>query len=503
MSQTVVGAAIRRIALGALLLCLAATPILAQPAGDARTGKVAQSGILSMLPADATSEHKIDTSAGPLAYTATAGTLSLFDQDGERSAAIFYTAYRRSGGGDAARPLTFVFNGGPGAASAYLHLGLAGPQVVAFGAERDGASARLVANPDTWLQFTDLVMLDPVGTGWSHAAKSGKDNDFWNVRTDAQSLAKAIALYVAKNDRGASPTYLLGESYGGFRAAKVAAALQREQGLFVTGIVMVSPLLEAPLIFGGTRYPLGAALQLPSFAAAELDRRGAWSADAQAAAERFAMNEYLTTLAGRPPEGEAARDFYARLAALTGVPTDTVTRTRGFLRDAIVKHAAGPGRIAGSYDASETFPDPYPEAADAEGPDPTLDGYTAALGGLMARYARDELGFVTEMTYRLLNRDVAGKWDWGKGGRTQASVSGDLRELLALNPRLSILVAHGRSDIVTPYMVSRYVRDHLPAFAAGRTALRVYKGGHMFYTAPAERAAFTADIGAFYRKPGL
>jgi carboxypeptidase C (cathepsin A) len=108
------------------------------------------------------------------------------------------------------------------------------------------------------------------------------------------------------------------------------------------------------------------------------------------------------------------------------------------------------------------------------------------------------------MTYRLLNREVAGKWDWGgSGGRSQASIAGDLRELLALNPRLSILVAHGRSDAVTPYMVSRYVRDHLPPYAAERTQLQVYKGGHMFYVEPAERAAFTADVGAFYRKPGL
>ena len=175
-------------------------------------------------------------------------------------------------------------------------------------------------NPQTWLGFTDLVMIDPVGTGWSRPAKSDGGSAFYSVRSDAQSLAKAVALYLAKNGRAKSPKYILGESYGGFRAAKVAQTLQREQGIALSGIVMVSPLIEGSLIFGGTRFALGAALQLPSLAAAELERKGTFSKEAQAQAERFALTDYLTTLAGAPPKGDAARDFYARVAQISGLP---------------------------------------------------------------------------------------------------------------------------------------------------------------------------------------
>src|SRR6266571_980873 len=175
--------------------------------------------------------------------SATAGTLSLFDQSGERSAAVFYTAYVAKSADGAKRPVTFVFNGGPGAASAYLHVGLVGPRIIDFGpGNREVSAARLQDNPQTWLAFTDLVMIDPVGSGWSRPAKPDGGSAFYGVRADAQALAKAVALYVAKNGRGNSPKYILGESYGGFRAAKVAQTMQREQGIMVSGIAMLSPV---------------------------------------------------------------------------------------------------------------------------------------------------------------------------------------------------------------------------------------------------------------------
>src|SRR5262245_36459375 len=333
----------------ALLIAVTATAALAQQGGrpqrqgppqqnEQRQGSPDQS-VLRLLPADAVTEHSIDTPSGKLDYTATAGTLSLLDQSGERAAAVFYTAYVLKGGDPAKRPVTFVFNGGPGAASAYLNLGLVGPRILDFGpGSRDAASVRLKDNPQTWLAFTDLVMIDPVGSGWSRAAKPDGANAFWGVRRDAEAIAKTIALYLANNHRSASPKYLLGESYGGYRAAKVARALKREQGITVSGIVMVSPLVESALIFGGTRFALGAALQLPSLAAAELERRGTFSKQRMADAEQFALNEYLTTLAGPPPRGEAARTFYAKVADITGLPLDIVTRSRGFIRDAYVKN---------------------------------------------------------------------------------------------------------------------------------------------------------------------
>jgi carboxypeptidase C (cathepsin A) len=465
-----------------------------QRQGDARES------VLRLLPADSVTEHSVDIPAGKLAYTATAGTLSLFDQSGERSAAIYYTAYVAKNADGANRPITFVFNGGPGAASAYVNLGLVGPRIAEF-VGNDPASARLQDNPQTWLAFTDLVMIDPVGTGWSKAAKADGASAFYGVRRDAESIAKTIALYVAKNGRGNSAKYLLGESYGGFRAAKVAQALQHDQGIVVSGIVMLSPLIEGGLILAGNRFALGAALQLPSLAAAELERKGTFSKEALAEAERFALTDYLTTLAGPRPKGDAAHDFYARVAQITGLPEDVVTSSRGFIRDAYVKRLrSAEGKIVSRYDATFAVPDPFPEQEAARGPDPLLDGLTRAYGGLYASYARDELGFKTEMTYVLLASDISGKWDWDGGGRDSASVSSDVRELLALNPSFRLLIAHGYSDMVTPYAVSRYVLDHLPPIGdPSRAQLRLYRGGHMFYIDADSRKAFSADARNFYQ----
>ena len=215
------------------------------------------------------------------------------------------------------RPLTFVFNGGPGAASAFLHLGLVGPRMLDLGPDgRDAATAQLRDNPDTWLAFTDLVLIDPIGTGWSRTVKPDDAKHFWSIRSDAESFAKAIALYVAKNNRAASPKYLFGESYGGFRAAKVARALQRDQGIVTSGIVMLSPMLEGWLTFGDDESALRAALQLPSLAAAKLERKNAFTPAALADAEKFAMTDYLTTLAGAPPQGDAGKAFYRTRGAI-------------------------------------------------------------------------------------------------------------------------------------------------------------------------------------------
>jgi carboxypeptidase C (cathepsin A) len=459
-------------------------------------------GVLSLLPADSVTEHTIDMATGKLAYTATAGTFALFDQTGERSAAVFYTAFVAKPN-DSTRPVTFVFNGGPGAGSAFLDLGLVGPRIAAFGNGFDGTSVRLVDNPDTWLAFTDLVLIDPVGTGWSRPAKPDGGSGFWGVHRDAESMAKAIALYVAKNGRVSSPKYILGESYGGFRAAKVARVLQTSQGILPSGIVMVSPMIEGHFQFGGDQFALGAALQLPSLAAAELERKGTFTPSALAQAERFALTDYLSALAGPPLRGDAAHGFYARVAQITGLPEDVVARERGFIRDAYVKnlHSAD-HKIVSHYDATFAVDDPNPEQVSARGPDPYLDGFIRAYGSAFVAYARDELGFKTDMTYNLLASDISGKWDWEDGGgHSPPSAAEDLRQLLALTPSFRLMIAHGYSDLVTPYAVSRYVLDHLPSADGKRAELRLYRGGHMFYADPQSRNAFTADARAIYAAP--
>ena len=456
-------------------------------------------GVLRLLPADSVTEHNVTTAQGRLAYTATAGTLPFYDQSGEQSAAVFYVAYVTKDRGPN-RPLTFVFNGGPGAASAFLNLGLVGPRHLELGpAARNAAGAKLTDNPETWLAFTDLVLVDPIGTGWSRTVKPDEAKNFYSVRSDADAMAKAIALYVSRNDRAGAPIYLLGESYGGFRAAKVANAVRREQGINIDGIVMLSPLLEGWLTFGDDQSALRAALELPSLAATHLEDTHSFTPEALAAAEKFALGDYLSTLAGPPLQGDAARAFYERVAGLTGLPVDTVTRASGFVTSDFVKllHA---GKVVSRYDATFAVDDPFPEQRGSHAPDPILDGVARAYGGAFAAYARNELGFKTEMTYTLLASDIAGHWDWGGGGRGQAGVDEELRVLLSFSPNFRLLIGSGVSDLVTPYAETRYVLDHLPpSDPPGRAVLKTYRGGHMLYLDPQSRKAFTADAAAFYK----
>lgn len=462
-----------------------------------QAGKAEGASIFDLLPANSSTEHRLATPTGDTSYTATAGTIDLFGQTGARNAKVFYTAYTVPAG-DTPRPLTFVFNGGPGAASAYLHLGLIGPKVADFGQGRqDGTKPRLEDNADSWIGFTDLVFVDPVGTGWSRAAPDVQ-NAFYGVRQDAESLAKFIALYTQKNNRLSSPKYLVGESYGGFRSAKVAKALKDSQGILVSGIVMVSPMIDGSFLTTADTDPVTAALLLPSLAAAELERKGAFSAEKISDAEAYAMSTYLVSLAGAPPSGPDAEALYARVSSLTGLPEDVVVRTRGFVSSVYRKQSAGDGQVVSLYDGADISTDAYPERANVINDDSILDGYTRAYGALFAAYASNDLHFETEMTYTLLNGEVNRQWDWD-GRRSDANASDDLRDLLSVIPSFRLAVLHGYSDILTPYGVSKFILDHLPEpLARGRTELKLYRGGHMFYTDPGSRRQASEDIRSFY-----
>lgn len=468
------------------------SPAQHQTAGD--------KGVLRLLPADSVTQHTIETPAGKLAYTATAGTLPLYGESGEQIASIFYTAYVKKNAGPN-RPITFAFNGGPGAASAFLHLGLAGPRILDLGPHaRDAARAKLIDNPDTWLRFTDLVFIDPIGTGWSRTVNPKDARAFWSVEGDADAMAKAVALYISRSNRDGSPKYLLGESYGGFRAAKVARKLQSEQGIVPAGIVMLSPLLEGWLTFGDDESALNSALLLPSLAATALERKGQYSADKLKAAETFALGDYLSTLAKAPPQGEAAKAFYEKVAAVSGLPLDVVTQQRGFVNRGVVKNLrANDSKIISIYDATYAVDDPYPGRRGSHQPDPILDNVARAYGGAFAAYARNELGFKTPMTYKLLAKDVTRHWKWD-GSRQGVGVDNDLRVLLSYDSSFRLLIAHGLSDLVTPFGATQYLLNHLPPLPPkGRVALKLYPGGHMIYLDPASRKAFSADAAKFYR----
>jgi len=242
-------------------------------------------------------------------------------------------------------------------------------------------------------------------------------------------------------------------------------------------------------------------MQIPSLAAAALERKGELTPERITETERFALGEYLITLAGPPPRGDAARTFYTRVAEMTGMPLEVVTRTRGFIRDNYVKHLrAAEGLIVSRYDVNFTGPDPHPESATPRGPDPLLSTVSRAYSGAMSVYVREELGYKTDMTYVLLSGEANNRWDWGRGsGRDSASVDEDLRTLFTLDPAFRLLVVHGYADMVTPYSVSRYVLDHLPDFPnPSRAQLKVYRGGHMFYIDEGSRRTFSTDARSFY-----
>ena len=467
--------------------------------------KSAAGGLLALLPADSVTQHTIEAAGRKLAYAATAGALPVRDDKGEETARVFYTAYTLTGVKPADRPLTFVFNGGPGAGSAYLQLGLAGPYRLDFGGANDGAHAKLVENADTWLDFTDLVFIDPVGTGYSVAAKpDAAAKQFWGVRQDADYLADLVGLYLIRNSRTASPKYLLAESYGGLRAAKVARVLQQEHGVVLSGITMVSPLIEANMLFGIRGNPLLAALRLPSFAAAELVRKGTFAPDKLAAIEQFARTEYLSTIVGKPPTGEAGAQFYGKVADLIGLPEPLVAQYRGMVPiDAMSKHfRAGDDDIVSLYDATLATPDPFPDSEQSHHDDPVLDGFTRSFANGFAGYARDQLGFKTDLEYRLLAEDVNQKWDWHSAGRDLPGGMEDLRQLLALDPSLKLMVVHGYTDLLTAYGINKYLLDHLPDLGdRTRVQLKLYPGGHMLYLAPDSRRALTQDAKALYPAP--
>jgi carboxypeptidase C (cathepsin A) len=495
---------------GKLLAALVLLSFLSAPvhAQDALIERKAPTGaVLSLLPAPAVTQHTVEAGGGTIRYNAVAGTLSLLGGDGAVTAEIFYTYYSivPDGAQDRAasrpRPITFLFNGGPGAASAYLNLGGIGPRTIAAGA--DGGflppPQRLADNPDTWLAFTDLVFVDPVGTGYSREAPGQKPEEFWSVERDASSVGAFVRLFLQKTGRENSPLFLAGESYGGFRAALLARTLQEDIGLAPSGVVMISPALDFSVTRADDLNPLKWALTLPSMAAVELAREGVHGpalAERLAAAERFALSDYLVALArGR----EASRRTAAAVAEMTGLPMDLVARYDGRVPiDVFAKETGRAGGVAPSiYDATLSAPDTAPEATRGGGPDAVLDRSVPALTSAFVAYVRDELGFRTDVSYRLLNGEIARRWDYGTSPSRQgyAGVLGDLQKARALNPSLRILVAHGYTDLVTPYFATRYLLSQLPELSGAESVeQRVYEGGHMLYLRPASRAALARDV---------
>ncbi|NMF85132.1 peptidase S10 [Nodosilinea sp. P-1105] len=492
-----------------------------------------------------TTEHSLSTPQGDLAYTATAGWQPLYEND-KPIAQLFHVAYTVSGQEPATRPITFVFNGGPGAASAYLHMGALGPKRVAF--NPDGSLPRppvtVVDNGETWLGFTDLVFIDPLGTGFSRtqpnqdksdqdksdkgektrnqtdkSAENGEKPDpeqakkFWEVERDLNALGEFIQGYLSRNHRWLSPVFIAGESYGGFRVAKLARKLQQDYGVGLCGAILISPVMEFELLWGSDYTLSGWATALPSMAAAAAHHGRLaedTSPEAQAAqAETFVRETYLPFLAMGTLMAEPDRQrVYGQLADLVGLPLEVVQRHRGRIDISIFARELlrDQERILGLYDASVVAIDPFPDRLLSEGTDPTLEGLDRLFTGAINSHLRTTLGVETPLTYNLLSMDVFRAWrflaDTSPFKQGFVGSADDLRIGMTLNPHMQVYISHGIFDLVTPYFSSNFLANlmHLnPAIAANLT-LRHFRGGHMFYTWESSRQQWQAEMKEFYQQ---
>jgi carboxypeptidase C (cathepsin A) len=456
------------------------------------------------LPPDSTTRQSLDLPGRSLAFSATAGSIRLFDDKGEPQADIAYTSYQLDGADRATRPVTFLFNGGPGAASAYLQLGDSGPWRLAINAEAVTPSTPpdLQPNAETWLDFTDLVFIDPVGTGYSRFVAGGEDarKRFYSVDGDVNSIALVIRRWLEKHDRLLSPKFVGGESYGGIRGPKIVSNLQTRQGVGVRGLILISPLFDFREFTGSSILKYVASL--PSYAAVAREAKGAVSRADLADVENYARGDFLADLIKGEADIEATNRVADKVAALTGMDQATSRRLAGRF-DAIEFRREldrRDGKVRGRYDASVTGLDPFPESSFFHFSDPSGEALAGPLTSAAVDLTRRKLNWRPDGSYQLLNGAVESAWDFGSGINPPESIA-DLRQILALDPKLKVLVAHGLFDLATPYFGTKMVLDQLPAFASPpRVKLVVYPGGHMFYSRDASRQALRSEVEALMKQ---
>jgi carboxypeptidase C (cathepsin A) len=501
-------------------------------------GGISQGGKQYMSDASTTTDRKSSTTTHTLflpdlelQYHAIAEWQPLYERE-KAIVEIFHVTYLVTSEGSTPRPLTFVFNGGPGAASAYLHMGALGPKRVVFG--REGTlpkpPVQVVDNLESWLSFTDLVFIDPVGTGFSRAVPPEKEADkadekakvdkpeeketeFWEVERDLKALAEFIQTFLSKHNRWLSPLFIAGESYGGFRVAKLARMLQQDFGVGLSGAIIISPVLEFSLLEGTDYTVTSWATVLPSMAAAAHFHHRVQSAGENLlghleAAQVFARKSLIPLLAMGEMAPEAERQqVYQQMADLIGLPVDLITQKGGrigidvFARELLRDQH----RIVGLYDASITAIDPFPDRTLYEGTDPTLDGLDRLFTGAINHHLRETLGVETHLTYNLLNYETFKAWKFElKGGLKQGFIGAvdDLRVGMTLNPYMQVYITHGFFDLVTPYFSSNHLADLMKLDPAVRPNLKIqhYPGGHMFYTWEASRQQWLAEMTQFYQR---
>jgi carboxypeptidase C (cathepsin A) len=505
----------KRLPLIAPLLLLLALPAFAQAPGAADSKAAKPADKPAPPPPEeksAVTRHTLSLDGRSYPYTATAGNLLLKDEDGTVKASVFYIAYTLDGVKDpGTRPVTFSFNGGPGAASLWVHLGAFGPKIVERTDEGMAATpppGRLVDNPYTLLDQTDLVFIDPVSTGFSRPAPGQDPKQFHGVKQDIETVAAFIRLWVSRNQRWASPKLIAGESYGTTRAAGLADYLEERYGMMLNGVVLLSTVLnwQDQDFHPGNDRPCF--IHLPTYAAA------AWyhkklPPELQgdlfktlAEVEAFTLNEYGPALlqGDRLPDARR-KELAAKFARYAGLTPEYVERSNlcveieRFTKELLRDQGKTLGRLDTRFtgwdrDAAGEYTDFDPASVSLDGP------YAAAVND----YIRRDLKYESDLVYERLT-DKVGPWDWGFRNQ-YVDVAEVLRRAMTRNPHLQVLMAAGVYDLATPYFDAFYTRDHLglPKELRGNVQIQLYQAGHMMYVRKADHAKLKQDVAEFIRK---
>jgi carboxypeptidase C (cathepsin A) len=457
-----------------------------------------------------TTEHEMKIGDETLKYRATAGTMPLKDEAGKLRANFFFVAYERHTDQPVEeRPITFVFNGGPGAAAIWLHLGTAGPKRVELG--QDGYPPappyRLVDNQTTWLKQTDLVFIDPVGTGYSRAAEGVKGEEFYGVQQDIDSVSEFIRLYLVRSGRWASPKFIAGESYGTTRAAMLSEHLLDRQGIALNGVILMSTVLSFQAISPSDSNELPYALYLPSYTAAAFHYKKL-AEDLQgdlektlAESKKWVTDVYTPALLkGDALTADERKDVAKSMARYTGLNEDFVLRSKLRVSPSVFEKTLleDRGQLIGRFDAaiagSVTTPTmPYAEY------DPSLTLYVGVYSGDFNDYIRRELKYESDIQYEFLSGRVQ-PWNWGRGGNGGWLYVGDnLRDAISKHPKLKVLVCSGYFDLATPFFATDYQISHLGLADNLRKNIRqtYYVGGHMMYHHQPAQEKLNKDIASF------
>jgi carboxypeptidase C (cathepsin A) len=455
---------------------------------------------LPPLPADAHTPQSIELEGKPLKYTVTVGTLPVRDKDGKTSGDVVFTAFTVDAPN---RPVTFALNGGPGASSVYLDFGAIGPKTLKVGNEGDSPSdpAALNDNPGTWLDFTDLVFIDPIGTGFSRSlvSKDETKKQFYTTTPDIEYLSRVIYDWLVKNDRLSSRKYLVGESYGGFRGPRITYFLQSQLGVAMNGVVLVSPYLNPANDENGDLSPIPWMTTLPSITAAHLEREGKLTPAAMADVIAYTRGEYATDLLKGRSDPEATPRLVKKVTELTGLDPAFVKYSGGRLETGAYLREAHreQGKLSSVYDSNVTSFDPFPFAPEQRANDPLLATLIAPTTTAMVDFVTRIVGWKVEARYNALSYDVGRNWDGGDDLHS-GSVP-QLREAVAADPKLRVLIVHGWNDLSCPFMGSVLTIDQMPVMGdPARVAVKEYPGGHMFYTRPASRDQLHSDVKAMF-----